>query len=483
MRRFQLSGFAVFAATLVIAHALHAQPADRAQRPAIGPPPALVLPPLQQFTLGNGLTVLLMEKHEVPVVDVRFVTRAGSVNDPGGAAGLASLTADLMDEGAGPYSALELADALDFLGARLTTDAGYHSTEVHLATPLSKLDAALPLMADVVLRPTFADSEVARLKALRLTGFTQQRDEPRALAALAFDRALYGADHPYGRATDGDSAGIAALGRADVQRFYQAHFAPAQSALIVVGDVSRADVEARLNALFGGWTAAASAAPAPVPAPRQVARTRVILVDKPGAAQSVVRIGRIGAAQGSPDTYTLEVLNTLLGGSFTSRLNQNLRERNGYTYGAGSSFDLRPVAGPFTASADVQTAVTGPALQEFFNEFRAIGVPVEEAELARARSYRALSFPRPFATAGGTSAMLSRMWMDGLTPDYFTGFTGRVMGVSPRDFQQAARRYVDPKQLVVVVVGDRATIEKDVRALKLGPVEVLTVDDVMRGPR
>ncbi len=477
------SRFLAFLLALALVPALAAQqPVDRSQRPQVGPPPALELPPIQRFTLSNGLPVLLMEKSEVPVAEFRLVVRAGSVDDPQKRYGLADLTADLLDEGAGDYTALELADAVEFLGARLTTSAGYHSSEIRLSTPTSKLDDALPLMADVALRPAFADGELERLRGLRLTAFTQQRDEARALASLLYDKTLYGPAHPYGRATGGDSTSTAALSTADVQAFYRTYYTPANSALVVVGAVTRADLAARLERLFGAWTGTAPAA-TEVAEGAQVERTAIYLVDKPGAAQTVVRVGRIGAARSSDDTYALDVLNTLLGGSFTSRLNQNLRERNGYTYGASSGFAFRPVAGPFTASADVQTAVTGPALAEFFNELRAIGTPVPDDELTRAKNYRALTFPRAFATVGGTAGMLADLWLNDLPDAYLTDYIQRVLAVTQADVARVAREYVDPGKMAVVLVGDRAQIEDDVRALDLGTVTLLTVEDVLRPQR
>ena len=453
---------------------------DWTQRPAVGAAPRLELPPVERFTLSNGLTVLLMERHAVPVVQANLVVRAGSADDPAGREGLAALTADLLDEGAGSRTALELADAVEFLGASLATGASYHATTVALHTPAARLDSALALLADVALRPRFQSAELDRIRATRLTAFAQRRDQPNALAAVAVDRALYGDGHPYGRPVAGTPAALGALAPDVLAAFYRARFRPGNAALVVVGDVTAAALRPRLEALFGAWESV-PVAPARVAEGRQVARRTVLLVDKPGAAQSAIRIARIGAPRSADDYVALNVLNTILGGSFTSRLNQNLRERNGYAYGASSSFAFRPVAGPFVAAANVQTASTAEAITEFFNELRGLLRPVPADELAKAKSNLALSFPEPFASVRGTASVLADLYLYDLPADYLATYTDRVRAVTAADLARVARRYVDPERVAVVVVGDRALVEAKMRALNLGPFTVQSADDVL-GP-
>ena len=469
---------------LLLAGPAFGQPAapDWDTRPALAEAPAFVPPQPAEHALSNGLPVLFVEKPGVPLAQVNLLVKTGAVDD-GELDGLADLAADMMDEGAGEYSALELADAVDFLGIGLGTGAGLHSLSVHLHAPLSKLDAGLALMADVALRPAFPEADLERVRTSRITALEQRRDEPRAVAGVALARALYGEGHPYGRLGQGEPATVAAISRADLVAFHERALRPGNAALVVVGALEWAEVEPALEAAFGAeaWPAAEAVAGVTVPDAPQVGPRSVMLIDKPGAAQSVVRIGRIGAARSTPDYYALEVLNTILGGSFTSRLNQNLRERNGYSYGARSTFEYRPAAGPFIAYADVQTAVTAPALTEFFNELDAIAETVPSSELAKARSYLALSFPEPFATVAGTAAMVGSLWLDDLPPDTYAGYTAGVQGVTAADLARVARQYVDPERVDVIVVGDRAAIEADVRALGLGPVTTLTIEDVL-GP-
>ncbi len=458
-----------------------AQVPDRSRPPELGPPPRIHLPPIQERRLSNGLRVVLMEKHEVPLVQMNLVVRAGSVMDPPGRYGLASMTADMMDEGAGELDALELEDAVSFLGARLSVSAGLHTSRVSLFTPLSKLDEALPLMADVLLRPRFPAEELERKRRSALTSLLQFHDEPTVIASVLFARTLYGPEHPYGRPYLTDEASIRAITVDDLRTFHDRYFRPNNAFLVVVGDVTLDDLVPRLEKHFGEWQPG-EVPEIEVPTPRQVGAREVLLVDKPGAAQSVIRIGRIGVSRTTEDYYALVVMNTILGGSFTSRLNQNLREDKGYTYGARSSFSFRPAPGPFTASASVQTDVTGPSLTEFFRELEGIREPVPEEEVARARNYVALGFPAAFQSAAAIARQLEELVLYDLPEDYFDRYVDEILAVSPAQVREVARRYVDPGRVVVVVVGDRARIEEEVRALGLGPVRILTVEDVL-GPK
>jgi zinc protease len=454
-----------------------AQTPDRSQPPQLGPTPTLALKPVQHLKLSNGLPVLLYEKHEVPLVQMDLVVKAGAVQDPQGKSGLASMTAAMMTEGAGSRSALELADAIDFLGAQLYVSAGQHTMAVILHMPLAKLDSALALMADVTLRPAFAPAELDRKRKDRLTTLMQWRDEPRSLASVVFNKTLYG-DHPYGRMSIGDEKALRSFTPADVKGFYQASFGPNNASLIVVGDITAQALLPRLEKALGTWKSVAPGS-AVLPKINQVSERRVILVDKPGAPQSEIRIGRIGVPRLTDDYYALVVMNTILGGSFSSRLNQNLREKHGYTYGAGSRFDYRPLPGPFMASAAVQTAVTDSSLIEFMSELKGILEAVPEKELERAKNYVALSFPGDFQSVGQISGKLEELVIYGLPDTYFNGFIGHILAVTQADVQRVAKKYLDPEKIDIIVVGDRSQIEKNIAALKLGPMTVMNVEDVL----
>ena len=454
-----------------------AQAPDRSTPPRLGPPPALTLPAIERATLANGLTVLYMPKREVPLVQINVVLKVGQADDPADRPGLASMTAAMLDEGAGERTALELSDEVEFLGASLFAGGDDHSTTVALHVPRAKLEAALPLLADVVLRPRFDGAELERQRTERLTTMTQWRDEPRAIAQAEYIRALYGDRHPYGRMALGTPASVASMTVEHLRAFHRTWFVPGNAAVIVVGDVALAEIRPMLERAFGGWTGGVVPARATPPAP-QTGRRRVILVDKPGAAQSEIRIGMPAVSRETPDYDALVAMNTVLGGSFTSRLNQKLREEKQYTYGARSGFDFGKYPGPFTAQAAVQTDVTDSALVEFMRELRGIREPVPEDELARARNYAALRFPARFQSVASIANQLEELYVYDLPADYYNGYVQRLLAVSQADARRVARRYIDPDRFTVVVVGDRASIEQGIRALNLGPVEVLTVEDV-----
>src|SRR3989454_6089183 len=302
-------------AVLLGATSLAAQAVDRATPPALPPPPALKLPAVQTAALANGLELAVVEMHKVPVVDVQLVLDAGAARDPVDLPGLATFTATMLQQGAGRRGALEIADEAAFLGAQLNTAASYDAATVSLHVPKRRLEPALDLLADVVLRPTFADSEVVRQRELRRAQIVQLADNPVAIAGIAFPAIVYGRSHPYGRPLNGTEASTASLNRDRVAAFYGAAYRPNVARILVTGDVTRAEARRLLTARFGGWERGPPAAPPEAAAPPPAARP-VYLVDKPGAAQSGVRIGHVGVARATPDYFALQVLNTILGGAF-----------------------------------------------------------------------------------------------------------------------------------------------------------------------
>jgi zinc protease len=461
------------AVTLTMTGAAQQQP-DRTKPPALGPAPQLDLPPIQKRTLANGLPVWIVESHEVPLAQVNLVVLAGSGDDPAGKFGVASLTAAMLDEGAGSRSALEIADIFEFLGANLSTTSSFDSSAVRLNVPVSRLNEALPVMADVALRPAFSQEELDRI-----TSLLQARDDPQSIGAMAFARLVFGPMHRYGTGAIGTEATLKAFSPADLRSFHAAFFQPANAALVVVGDVTAAAVLPQLEKHFGGWKAAAPVTRADVPAATQLTRGQIYIVDKPDAEQSQIRIGWIGVPRSTPDYFPLIVLNTVLGGSFTSRLNQNLREEHGYSYGASSAFDMRLAAGPFVAAAGVQTDKTAEALREFFNELNAIGKPIGAEELSKAKNYIALGFPAEFETSGDLSRAVEELIVYKLPDTHFERYIANVQAVTADAVQKAAARYIQPSRLAVVVVGDRKTIEPGIRALNLGPVRVMTVEEAL----
>jgi zinc protease len=481
-RSAQVAGLA--AGTVIVAllltWPLFAQAPDRSKPPASGPVPVLKLPPIQKRALANGLPVWIVEMPKVPVVQINLIVRAGAAADPAGKYGLASFTAAMLDEGAGKRDALDLADAIEFLGVSLSTGSSWDASTVGLFSPVSKLDEALPLMADVALHPAFSEKEVERLRKERLTGIVQQKDNPSAVASAAFARLVYGPRHRYGTPAMGNSVSNGEMTAKEMAAFHAQYYQPQNSHLLVVGDVKTDSILPKLEKVFGGWKSGPALAKPSLGEATQHSVKQIYLIDRPGAAQSQIRIGWIGVPRNTPDFYVLEVLNTVLGGSFTSRLNQNLRERNGYSYGAGSVFDMRSSAGPFYASSGVQTDKTVEALKEFFNELNAIRVPIPADELERAKNYQALGFPAGFETTGSMASQLGELVVYGLNESLFTEYVPKVKAVTAAEAQRAANQYIQPDKFAVIVVGDLSKIEAPIRAAKLGPVRVVPIDEVMK---
>jgi zinc protease len=461
--------------TIVLAQ----QPPDRSHPPAIGPAPALHLPAIEKRQLSNGLPVWVVEMHEVPVVQVNLIDMRGRANDPVGKFGTANFMTSMLENGAAGHSALEIADQIDFLGAELNTSSNTDTMSVRLHVPVARLGDALPIMADVALRPSFPQDEVERLRQQRLTSLLQARDDPGTIASLAFSRVLYGADHRMGTLQMGTASSIKGLTVADLQAFHQATFEPQNATLLVVGDVTPDSALPLLEKSFGGWRAQGTpAARATLPVVPEPKARGIYLVDKPGAAQSEIRIGWIGVPRSTPDYFPITVMNTLLGGSFQSRLNMNLREEHGYTYGAFSSFDMRSVAGPFTAQAGVQTDKTVDALKEFFNELTKIRELPPADDVTQAKNYVALRYPGAFESTRQIAQQLETMVVYNLPADYFSTYVDKINAVTAADIQRVADKYVQPDKFAVVVVGDRSQIEQGIRGLNLGPIQVVTADQL-----
>src|SRR6476660_1475980 len=461
----------VLAAALTTGVVAAQQAPDRSHPPQPGPPATRRLPSIQKQKLSNGLAAWIVEDHKVPVAQVNLVALSGTANDPPGKYGVGSFVAAMLEEGAGSRSALEIADAVDFLGADLGATTTSDVSAVRLHVPVARLADALPIMGDVALRPAFPRDELDRQRQQRLTSLLQGRDDPATIAAVTFARVLFGVEHRYGTPLSGTAETIKAFTTDDLRAFYQSVFRPDNAAMLVVGDVKPDTVVPMLEKQFGSWRPSGSAAP-PVkfpPVDQPAART-VYLVDKPGAPQSQIRIGWIGVPRATPDYFPRDVMNTILGGSFSSRLNMNLREQHGYTYGASSQFDMRGSAGPFVAAAGVQTDKTADALKEFFNELNGMLKTVPAEELARAKNYVALRYPSSFETTGDISRRLEDALVYHLPDDYFARYVQAIQAVTPADVQRVAQKYVQPERVAVVVVGDLKAIEPRIRALNLGPI-------------
>jgi len=444
---------------------------DRSKPPELGPPPKVSLPPITTRQLPNGLKLMVVEQHELPLADFVLLVGSGSTADPASKPGIANLLSAMLREGTTTRKSLEIADQIAFLGIRLSPTSSWESSTLSLHTPTAQLDSALALFADVALHPSFPANEFERVRKTQLTELLQLRDQGAAIASIAFPAIIYGSAHPYGAPAQGTEASVKALTTGDLQSYYQANFRPNNATLIVVGDVTPAQVEQKINALFGGWQRA-EIPQVNYSEPPKSSATTIYLIDKPGAAQSSFRIGEVGVPRSTQDYFALTVMNTILGGSFTSRLNQNLRETRGYTYGAGSRFDMRRAAGPFLASAEIVTAKSDSALLEFMKELNGIRQLVPPAELSRAKRYLQLQLPGNFETTQQIAAALVPVALYGLPLDYYNNYVQNIEGVTQADVARVAQQYINPGSLAVVIVGDRKTIEAGLKATNVGPIAI-----------
>ena len=449
---------------------------DRTRLPAVGADAPFVFPDIRKRRLANGLPVWSVAHGAVPVVTMVLLVRAGSSADPLDRPGLASLTGDMLDEGAGERGALAMHEALARIGAQFDTEVGPDATFLTLTTLSRFRRDGLELVADMVARPRFDPDEFERVRQLRTNRLRQLRDVPSATADRAFAAALFGR-HPYGHLAIGTMAALENLSLDQVRAFQRAAFVPGRAVLIVAGNLDHAALDAEVDGVFGSWTAPpdAVALPGPPLQPPAEPAHRLLLVDRPRAAQSELRVGHVGAPRATPDYHALLLANLVLGGQFVSRLNMNLRERRGYTYGARSFFEFRLGAGAFQMQASVQTESTADAIREAIGEVRALcgDRPITPAELDTARAALTRGYPRNFETSDQIARSVAQLALYDLPDDYFATFVPRIRALRLEDVQDAARRHLDADRLLALTVGDAERIVPDLEALGLGQVSRL----------
>jgi len=446
---------------------------DRSRLPAVGPDPRVVFPLVCRETLANGLRVWTAERRGLPVLAMVLLVPTGSAADPEDRPGLAAMTADMLDEGSGERSALEIEDAFARIGSELGTEIGPDATVLSLTT-LSRFSArALELLSAVVVRPRFAPVDFTRVRDLRVTRVVQQRDMPAALADRTFARIVY-PDHPYGHLATGTERALRAMAVDEVVEFHGREYVPPRATLIIVGEADHAELVRLAEEAFGGWSAPPVVSLAPErpagPADPVAPEVRLAIVPREGAPQSEVRIGHLGAARATPDYHALLVLNTILGGQFVSRLNMNLREDKGFTYGVRSSFDLRRGRGPFVIQLGVATSATADAVREALAELTAIcrSRPATAHELDMARQALTRGYPRGFETAEQIARAAAQIALHDLPADHFEQFMPSVARVDAAAVGAAAGAHLAPDRAVVAIVGDQARIAPSLASLGLG---------------
>ena len=452
---------------------VNADEAWRNEPPKPGPAKTLQVPVPETAQLANGLTLILSARRGLPVAAANLVVKSGSDTNPPDMPGLANFTVAMLDQGTATRSAVQIANETAQLGATVNTNSSMDASIVAARSLKKNFAATLGLAADIALHPSFPAAEIERQRASRLAQLVQQRENAGVLAARVVNIALYGERHPYGFTELGTEASVKALTRDAVLNFWKQNFVPNNAALVVAGDITMAELRPIAEKVFGAWQRGTPATPAL--ATPSAPQARILIVDRPGAPQTQVRVGAIGAPRSVPEFQAMQVMNTALGGLFSSRINMNLREEHGYTYGAGSGFDYRRGAGPFAIATGVRTDVTAPSVTEILKEVRGMAAaPMKADELDRAKDARTQSLPAGFQTSQAAAASFAQVYIYDLGLDYYSHVAERVQAVTADQALAAAKKYLAPERMVIVAVGDRSKIESELKALNIAPVEVVT---------
>ena len=464
---------------------------DRSRLPDVGPDPAFRFPLIARHTLHNGLQVRTVEHHTVPVVTMVVQVDAGAVEDPPGREGLAALTADMVDEGTGSLSAIEVSESLARIGAEYDVDVGPDATRFSLTALSRVVERGASLLADMLIRPSLRAGDFDRVRQMRLDRLRQLKDFPSAVAERAFLRLMYG-EHLYGHLSIGNALALGALVPEDVAAFHAARFRPSRATISVAGPLSHDGLLRLADKAFSAWPEAPT--PIDVQGPHDevgsqgdptsqhglggALPSRLAVVPRDGAPQSELRIGHLSARRNTPDYPALLVMNAVLGGQFVSRINLKLREEKGYTYGARTGFDWRRGIAPFSLHAGVHTASTADAISDCLAELDGIrgSRPPSEHEMSLAKASLTRGYPRGFETAQQVARSVAHLALFGLQDTYFEEFVPRVHAVEAADVIRAAERYVDPARAVTLVVGDYQAIAESLRPLGLGEPQLLSAD-------
>lgn len=450
---------------------------DRANAPLPSEPRPYHFPHITRTALPNGLRVLVAENHNAPLVSVRGLVRSGADHDDAEHAGLASIVADLLDEGAGSRDAIRLAEDLGLLGASLGTGADWDASYVSLDVLSRNVEPTVSIFGDVTSRATLPDDGLERVRAERLNEILQQRNEPGAIAGKRFAGLLYGSG-AYGNSVMGNADSVARITADDVRRFYREHFIPNNSSVVISGDIDAKRAVALVTQALGDW-APGTEPPRPTVTPNAVDSSRIFVIDRPQAVQSEIRVGHLGVPRSCEDYFPLSVMNAIFGGVFNSRINLNLRERHGYTYGARSQFAFRRQAGPFVVAAPVRNEVTRESVEQMILELRRIRTgDIEDRELDDTKNYLIGVFPALVQTASDIASRLVDMELYGLPEDYFDRYRENIANVTKDEIARVAQKYLDPDRLLIVIVGNARQIREPLGGLGL-PVSEMDIDGNM----
>lgn len=467
----------VLAVALVPAALGARQALDRSKIPPPGKTPELRVPTWTKTTLPNGAELIVSEKHDLPLVSFSILFAGGADQfETADKRGLASIAASMLAEGTTTRDGEALSNALQLLGTSVNAGIGSESGVIGFVSMTGKFAPTLDILADMMLHSTFPAPALERIRAQRLVALASARAQPGAIARRVFPKVVYGTAHPYGQLTT--DATLKAIARDDVAAFARAYFAPGRAAVVVTGDITPAAARAAVDKALAGWPAGGARPSFAYPPLPPKPPTTIYLVDKPGAAQSTFAIGTAGPPRSTPDYYAIEVMNTLVGGMFQSRLNANIREEKGLSYGVSSSFAFGKGPGAFRAGGDVISSKTDVALVEFMKELRGIqgSRPITDEEIQTSKASIVQSLPRMFASVTYIGTAIGQLWLEGLPDDYYQQFGAKMDTVTKADMMRVAKTYIDLDHLAIVIVGDRAAIEGPLKATGIAPIVVLDIE-------
>src|SRR5579863_1321599 len=454
---------------------VNAEAAWRQNAPKPGPAPALNLPVPEVFKLSNGLRVYYRYRPGLPVVSANLVFNTGSGANPVEKPGLASFTANMLQQGTENRNAMQIADEAALLGTALSSGASMDSSSVGASSLTKNFAGVLDLISDVVLHPTFPPDEVERRRASRIAAFTDERSDPETIVARTGVSALFGPRNPFGYDNSGTEPSIKAMTREDMMNFWKINYVPNHAALVVSGNIPVDELKALAESKFGAWKSGEFQV-SQIGSP-DTTKAKIIIVDRPGAQQTMVRLLQLGVDRATPDYPALEVMNSELGGLFSSRINLNLREEHGYTYGASSFFVYRRSLGYFVAGGGIRTDVTAPAVTEILKEIRRmIDTPMKPDELSLAKDSQSRSLPGIFEASSGEAGALAEIFVYNLARDYFSKLPDQLNSVTAEDAEAVAKKYLHPDQMILICIGDRAKIEPELLKLDLGAIEIRDAD-------
>ncbi len=454
---------------------------DRSKPPTPGKIPELKVPAWTTGTLSNGAQLIVAERRGLPLVSFT-ISLSGGANqfEKPDKLGVAAFTTAMMREGTRTRDADALALALQLLGTNVGAGVGDESGSLSFLSTTEKFEPTLELLADMLLNPTFPAAALERLRGQRLIALAQQNAQPGFIGDRVFSRVLYGRAHPFGQIADETT--LKAVTREDVVAFHKDYYLPGRAIVTVVGDIDMATAKAAVEKALAGWRGGGSKPSFAYPSIPEPRATAIYLVDKPGAKQSVVNIGVPGPPRNTPDYMALQVMNFILGGHFQSRLNANIREEKGYSYGVNSSFSYGKGPGPFRASGDVVSEKTDAALIEFMKELRGIhgGRPVSEEEMRTAKETLVQRLPAQFSSVSAIGSAITNLYLQDLQADYYQTYARAVSAVTKEDVLRVAKKYVDLGHLNIVIVGDRASIEAPLKATGIAPIVVLDAEGAQK---